>query len=106
MSSPLASAVVSVSYAVVDGFPPGSVVDHILVTCVGASTGAQPSQTVPPGTTTATFTALAPDTYTFTAQGFPAAGAGFGTAVSTTLTVTAPATVSLNLPSTLSAAQS
>jgi hypothetical protein len=84
--------------------PAGSVVDHILVTAKAAVVSSPPSQSVPPGTTTVTFSNLTPDTYTFTAQAFPASGAGYGTAVSTTLVVTGT-TVTLQVPGTLVATQ-
>jgi hypothetical protein len=99
------NATCTITYALVPGFPAGSVIDHIKVTCVGATTG---STTTPlqlaPGAATAVFASLAPDTYTFTAQGFPATGAGFGTAVSATLTISTAATVSLSLPASMTAA--
>ena len=84
--------------------PAGSVVDHIVVTATGAIVGALPPQSVPPGTTSVTFSNMVPDTYTFTAQAFPATGSGYGTAVSTTLTVVAT-TVTLSVPGALSATQ-
>ena len=85
--------------------PAGSVVDHITVTCAAANpANNQPAQSIPPGTTSVTFSNLTPDTYTFQAQAFPASGTGFATAVSTTLVVTGT-TVVLQVPGTLSAAQ-
>lgn len=85
--------------------PTGSVVDHVTIIAVAADpTHNPPSQSVPPGTTTVTFSNLAPDTYTFTAQAFPASGPGFGSAVSTTLVVTGT-TVVLQIPGTLTATQ-
>jgi hypothetical protein len=85
-------------------FPAGTVVDHILCTLTGAATPAV-SQSVAPLTATVTFPNVAADTYTVTAQAIDATGAPLGTAVSTTLVVTAPATISLNLPSAVTAAQ-
>ena len=101
------NAVASITYADVAGFPAGSVVDHVLVTCDGTVTAnSQPSQTVPPGTVTVTFANLTPDTYTLTAQAFsPVSGSGYGTAVSTTITITSTATISLSLPASMSASQ-
>jgi hypothetical protein len=98
------NALISITYADVPGFPENSVVDHILVTVTGSTTPAT-SQSLPPSTGTVTFPNLPADTYTVTAQGFPATGAGFGTAASATFTITAPATVTLSLPATLSATQ-
>ena len=86
--------------------PPGSVVDHILVTASGAATGPQPSQSVAPGVPTVTFAGLAPDTYTFSAQAFPASGVGYGTPAAVNLVVVPPVTsVTIQVPSTLSASQ-
>lgn len=85
--------------------PAGSVVDHIKVTAQGSASGAPVvSQSVAPGTAAVTFTNLAPDTYTFTAQAFSASGAGFGSPVSTTLVVTS-ITVVLQIPGSVSAVQ-
>jgi hypothetical protein len=99
------NATCTITYASVAGFPAGSVVDHIKVTCVGAVTGATTTTLqLAPGAPTAVFSSLAADTYTFTAQGFPLSGAGFGTAVTATLVVGAGATVSLSLPASMTAA--
>jgi hypothetical protein len=85
--------------------PPGSVVDHITVTADAATpANSPPNQSVPPGTTSVVFSSLTPDTYTFTAQAFPASGPGFGTPVSTTLVVTGTS-VTLQIPGTLTAVQ-
>jgi hypothetical protein len=101
------NALISLVYSVIAGFPAGSVVDHILVTVTGATAGATPlSQKLAPDASSVTFANLPADTYTVTAQGFPAIGAGFGTPAGTTFTITAPATVSLSLPATVTAAQS
>jgi hypothetical protein len=84
----------------------GSVVDHVLVTATASNPANSPaSQSVAPGTATVTFASLNPDTYTITAQAFPASGAGFGTPVSTTIAITAVATVTLSVPTSLSATQ-
>lgn len=85
--------------------PAGSVVDHIMLTAVAANpANSQPAQSVPPGTATVTFNNLTPDSYTFSAQAFPASGPGFGTPVSTTFTVTGT-TVTLQIPGTLDVSQ-
>jgi hypothetical protein len=100
------NALVSVSYAAVSGFPAGSVVDHILVTATASNpANSPPSKSVAPNTASVTFTNLTPDTYTLTAQGFPASGAGYGTAVSTTITITSTAPISLQLPSSITVTQ-
>lgn len=85
--------------------PAGSVVDHITVTAVASNpANSPPDQTVAATATTVTFSNLTPDTYTFTAQSFPATGPGFGTASSTTLVVTGT-TVTLQIVGALSATQ-
>lgn len=97
---------VAVTYAPVSGFPAGSVVDHITFVATGTNPANNPPpQSVPPNTASVVFKNLTPDTYTIVAQGFPASGAGWGTAVSTTITITSTATVSLQLPSALTATQ-
>jgi hypothetical protein len=95
------SATLTITYANVAGFPAGSVVDHIKVTCTGTTTGVQPVLSLPSSTASATYTVPGPDTYTFTAQGFPLTGGGFGTPVSATLTITSGTTVSLSLPAAM-----
>lgn len=85
-------------------FPAGTVVDHILCTLTGSTTPAI-SQSVAPLTASVTFPNVPADSYTVTAQAMDATGAPLGTAVSTTITITAPATISLNLPSAVTAAQ-
>lgn len=85
--------------------PTGSVVDHITIVATAATpANSPPNQSVPPSTTTVTFSNLTPDTYTFTAQAFPASGPGFGSAVSTTLVVTGT-TVTLQIPVAITATQ-
>lgn len=97
---------ISVAYADVPGFPTGSVVDHITVSAVASNPANSPaSQSVAPGTPIVTFVNLPADTYVFSAQAFPATGPGFGTAVTASLTITALGTVSLSLPSGLTATQ-
>jgi hypothetical protein len=94
----------SVSYSDVPGFPEGSVVDHVLVTLTGTDPANTQSQTVAPGTTSVTFASVAPDTYTVSAQAFPATGAGYGVAaVSNSVVVSAPVTVTLSIPSFINA---
>ena len=85
--------------------PTGSVVDHITIVATAANPANNPpAQSVPPGTTSVTFSNLTPDTYTFTCQAFPSVGPGFGSAVSATLVVTGT-TVTLQIPGTLDATQ-
>lgn len=102
----MANAVLSISFGDVPGFPAGSIVDHVLVTASAVDPANSPAaQSVAPATASVTFANLNADTYTFTAQAFPAAGSGFGAPVSVVFTITAPATVSLSLPSDMSASQ-
>ncbi|SRR6266446_8879506 len=99
-------AVLAIVYADVAGFPPGSVVDHIQVSGTAVDpTNSPAAQNVAPGTALVTFAALNPDAYVFTAQAFSAAGVGYGSSVSTTLTIVTKTTVSLSLPSVMTATQ-
>lgn len=98
------NAVLALTYTSLTA-PTGSVVDHITITASASNpANSPPNQSIPPGTTAVTFSNLTPDTYTFTAQAFPATGPGYGTAVSTTLTVTGT-TVVLQIPGSLDASQ-
>lgn len=102
----MSNALVSIAYGDVPGFPVGSAVDHVAVTCIAvdpANSGLE--QDVAPGTVDVTFANLNPDTYTFTAQAFSSAGVAYGTAVSTSLTIAVPVTVTLSLPSGVTASQ-
>jgi hypothetical protein len=92
------NALASISYAPVEGFPVGSVVDHIVVTITGANTPAQ-TQNVAPGTGVVDFANVPADSYGFSVAAVDAAGNTFGTAVTGTFTITAPQTVTLSLPS-------
>ena len=96
--------VATLVYSDVTGFPTGSVVDHILVTLTGTNSVNNQSQSVAPSTATVTFSTVAADTYTVSAQAFPATGAGYGTAVvSAPVTSTGPVTITLSLPASVSA---
>jgi endoglucanase len=104
----------TITYASQAGFAAGSVVDHINITITGKISGNTTPQSFnfPPGTPAATMPNLTPDTYTFTIQGMPASGAGFGTPLTkdangnSTFTVTAVQTsISLSLPSAVSFTQ-
>lgn len=100
------NAQLALTFAQTPGFPAGSAVDHITVTAVaGNPANSPPPQSVPPGTAQVTFQNLTPDTYEFSAQGFPATGPGFGNPATASLTITSTQTVSLSLPSALSATQ-
>ena len=85
--------------------PIGSSVDHITVTAVASNpANSPPAQSLPGNATTCTFTNLAPDTYTFSAQSFPSTGAGYGSPVTTTLVVVSD-TVTIQIVGQLSASQ-
>ena len=87
-------------------FPAGSAVASIVVsiTDTSASPPVSVSQTVAPGTASITFPNVAVGDYTASAQAVDASGAALGSPATTTFTVSAPATISLSLPVTLSAA--
>ena len=85
-------------------FAPGTVVDHVVCTITGAVTPAV-SQSVAPLTASVVFSNVPADTYTLSVQAVDAAGNLLGTAVTGTFVITAPANISLNLPSAVSAAQ-
>lgn len=94
----------AVVYADVTGFPAGSAVANIVATITG-SDGVAHSQTVPAGTASVTFPAVAADTYAVSVAGVDASGATLGTPATGSITITAPATVTLSLPSTVTATQ-
>ena len=98
------NAVLAILYSLVPGFPAGSVVAHISASITGAVTPVI-TQSVPPDTASITFANVPADTYTFSVAAMDASGNTFGTAVTGTFTITAPATVSLNLPSSVTASQ-
>lgn len=103
----MSNAVLTITYAKTSGFPAGSVVDHIAVS-ITDTTAVPPTsvtQNLPPDTGSATFVNVAPGSYTFSVSGQDVTGAVFGTPVTGTFTITAPATVTLSLPATASAAQ-
>ena len=87
-------------------FPVGTTVDHIVVSI--SDTAVSPpilvSQNVPVGTTSVTFSNVAPGAYTASAQAEDATGAALGAAVTTTFTVDQPSTISLSLPSAITVA--
>ena len=104
----------TVTYGVTPGFAVASVVAAILLSAVGAlpANSTPVTQTVAPGTESATFDSLAVDTWTFTAtpvdvNGNPLTAAGY-TPPSTAFTVTGtgPVTVSLQVPTALVASAS
>ena len=102
------NAALSIAYNSVAGFPAGSVVDHINVALTAKNNTANtpPAKNVAPGTANVTFTGLAPDTYQIAVQAMPATGSGFGTPASGSITITqVNTTISLSLPSTVTATQ-
>ena len=98
----MSTAAITIAYAEVPGFPPGSAVDHILITLTDAA-GTALSSSAPPGAGSATFENLAAGDYTVRAQAMAADNSALGVAASATFNVPAPATVTLSLPSTVSA---
>ena len=101
------NGILSIDYATISGFPAGSVVSGILVTLTASvAANSPPAQTVAPSTPSVIFLNLAADTYAYSVVAVNAAGDSFGTPVTGTLIITSPATVSLSLPSTVSATQS
>ena len=103
----MTDSVATITYALSDPtFPASAVVDHIVVSIADAALTppVSVSQSIPPGTTTATFANVAPGTYTASAQAVDATGVALGAAATTTFTVAAPATISLSLPASISVA--
>ena len=98
----------SVSYGSVSGFAAAAVVAAIVISLQGATAGAAPiTQTVAPGTASASFANVPPDTYTVTATPVdeaanPLTATGY-TVPSTSVTVTAPSTVTLSVPTGITA---
>ena len=105
------NGILTPTYAPVSGFPAAAVVAAILFTAVGSlpENATPQTQSVAPGTATVTFSDLAADTWTFTASPVDASGAALTaagySAPSTSLAITAPQTVTLTVPTALSAAQ-
>jgi len=96
------NAILSILYADVPGFPAGSVVATISATLTGATTI---TQTGAPGAVSIEFANVAADTYAYSVVAEDASGNKFGSPVMGTIVITAPATVTLSLPSTVSATQ-
>lgn len=105
------NAALTLGYGQVSGFPAGSAVASILLAAVGAlPANATPvTQQVAPGTASVTFSSLPADTWTFSATPLDAnnnALTASGYSVPTgSVTLTAPSTVTLSVPTTLSATQ-
>jgi hypothetical protein len=93
--------IANISYAVVDGFPAGSAVDHVAIT-VKDPNGVKTVTPVPSDTPSFQFDAPIVGTYTASAQGVALDGSFLGAAVSVDFVVSTPATVSLSLPSAIS----
>lgn len=95
---------ITISYADVPGFPAGSAVANINVTVSNPDATVQPVQSLPPATTSATFTATQVGNYGISVQAVDATGAALGPAVTATFSVQAPSTVTLSLPSSITVA--
>ncbi len=103
------NAVLAVTYALVPGFAQGTVVDHIA--CVLSDAAVPPvnpplSQNVAPGTPSVTFANVPAGTYNFSVAGQDASNNVLGTPVTGSITIAVPTTISLSLPSAVSASQS
>jgi len=101
------NALLAIAYALVPGFPAGSVVANIVATITGSASGntTPQSQTVAPGTASVTFAGVAADTYTYSVGAVDANNNTLGTAVTGSFTITAPSTISLNLPASVTVTQ-
>jgi hypothetical protein len=101
--------VLAVAYAPVSGFPAGSAVNVIQATVTGTAAGNTTPivQTAPDGTGAFTFPLTVADTYTYTVEALDASTPPntYGTPVTGSFVVTAPTTVTLTLPSTVTASQ-
>jgi len=99
----------AVIYANIPGFPAGSVVAVIQATVTGTAAGNTTPivQTGAPGVASLVFPLTVADTYTYSVAALDASSPPntFGTPVTGTFAITAPATVTLSLPSTVSASQ-
>lgn len=104
-SEPMSNAVLTIGYADVPGFPPGSVVAHIvvLITNQSASPPASQSQVVAPGTVTVNFDNLAEGDYSVSVQANAADGTPLGSPAIGTFKVAVPASVTLSLPTSVGA---
>lgn len=94
------NASLAIVYALVPGFPAGTVLNHIRVTITGASTAAQ-SQTVPPGNSPVVFPSLPADTYTYAVDSIDGNSNVLASKTGSFVVAGAPATISLGLPSTV-----
>ena len=88
-------------------FLPGTVVDHIVasITDTSVTPPTSVSQTLPATATLVTFPNVDPGVYTISVVAQDAANSNLGSPVTGTFTVTAPATISLSLPSAVTATQ-
>jgi hypothetical protein len=92
----------TVSYTETE-FPAGTgALASTTVTLTGATTGAQPAVSIPIGAASVSVS-LAADSYTWSMQSFDSAGDQLGEPFTGSFTVAAPANVTINLPSGLTA---
>ena len=89
----------------VDGFPSGTVVDHIAVTVTAAFLAAPQTQNIPPSQSSLVITGEAAGTYQYSVVGQDAANNALGTPVTGSFTLSAPATITLQLPTAVSVTQ-
>jgi len=102
------NALFAIAYASVGGFAPGTAVANIQITLTGSAAGNTTPVvgTVAPGTTSADIALSVADTYGYSVVAVDASGKALGTPVTGSFVLTAPATISLQLPSTVSVTQS
>ena len=102
------NALFAIVYAAVGGFAPGTVVSDIQITITGTAAGNTTPVvgTVAAGTTSADIALGVADAYSYSVQGLDASGKPLGTAVTGTFTLAAPATITLQLPSSVTVTQS
>jgi len=93
---------VNISNSNID-FPPGTAsVDHVQVTLTGSNPANHYTQSVPPGSTVATFAApVTPDTYSVTVQALDASGDVLANKTDS-ITVPPDPPVTLTVPSSIS----
>lgn len=84
-------------------FPASTVLGSIVASLQGSDTTVAPAvQTVPAGTADIAFPNVAPDTYTYSVQQLDESGNALGNPISGQVVVSAPATVTLQVPTSVS----
>jgi hypothetical protein len=103
----MANLVLTIAYTSTPGFAQGTVVSSVLVTVTGTASGntTPVKQNVPDDTATVTFPLTVADTYNYSVQALDGNNNPLGTAVTGSFAITGPTTISLDLPSAVTAAQ-